>query len=407
MDTTIDEDVVEQLVCNYCCNNTDESSSVSATNGDRYCDDCARICEHCDFIGHTDDDFSAVDGAEVWCQRCIERFANWCDWHSEYFTGYTYHAEDSSNTFCEDCYMNNTSHCEDCDASYVNGCDTDHDESRVIHDYSYRPDLIFHQTDDDTRLYFGIEIETEHKGEDYGCRNSAAEYANRLEQLQLAYLKSDGSLTCGFEVVTHPMSHDFLMTEADDLWSTISALKYQHGMISWGTRTCGVHVHISRSGFNGGAHQHRFLQLVYNNQAFYEALAGRSSDRWASFTDAHNVHGEKSFYNKIVNHRDSQRYSAVNTINRDTLEMRIFRGTLNVRTLKSIVNLAHASVEFTRDVSVPQVRAGHLNWQNLVMYVRSKPEIYSELIGRLDRVSNQLQEIERIEKDVSTSSVFA
>lgn len=407
MDTTIDEDVVEQLVCNYCCSNTDESSSVSASNGDRYCDDCARICEHCDFIGHTDDDFSAVDGAEIWCQRCIERFTNWCDWHSEYFTGYTYHAEDSSNTFCEDCYMNNTSHCEDCDASYVNGCDTDHDESRVIHDYSYRPDLIFHQTDDDTRLYFGIEIETENKNESYDDRNKAAEYANRLEQLQLAYLKSDGSLTCGFEVVTHPMSHDFLMTEADDLWSTISALKYQHGMISWGTRTCGVHVHISRSGFNGGAHQHRFLQLVYNNQAFYEALAGRSSDRWASFTDAHNVHGEKSFYNKIVNHRDSQRYSAVNTINRDTLEMRIFRGTLNVRTLKSIVNLAHASVEFTRDVSVPQVRAGHLNWQNLVMYVRSKPEIYSELIGRLDRVSNQLQSIERIEKDVSTSSVFA
>jgi len=207
--------------------------------------------------------------------------------------------------------------------------------------------------------------------------------------------------------VTHPMSHDFLMTEANDLWHTIETLKYQHDMISWGTRTCGVHVHISRSGFNGGAHQHRFLQLVYNNQAFYEVLAGRSSDRWASFTDAHNVHGEKSFYNKIVNYRDSQRYSAVNTINRDTLEMRIFRGTLNVRTLKSIVNLAHASVEFTRDVSVPQVRAGHLNWQNLVMYVRSKPEIYSELIGRLDRVSNQLQEIERIEKNVSTSSVFA
>ena len=407
MDTTIDEDVVEQLVCAYCSADTDLEHSVVAENSDRYCDDCAKICERCDFIGHQDDDFQCVDDSEYWCANCIGRYANWCDWHDGYFTGYTCYAEDSSHTFCESCYENNTCYCEECDASFVNGCNADHDESRLIHDYSYRPDLIFHQTDDDTRLYFGIEIETEHKLESYSARNEAAEYAHRLENMDLAYLKSDGSLTCGFEIVTHPMSHDFMMTEADDLWNTISTLKTNYDMISWGTRTCGVHVHISRSGFNGGAHQHRFLQLVYNNKLFYEALAGRSSDRWASFNDIYDGHGDKRIMNKIIHHRDSNRYSAVNTINRDTLEMRIFRGTLNVRSLKSIVNLAHASVEFTRNVSVPQVRAGYLNWQNLVHYVKSKPEIYSELIGKFDRVSNQLQEIERIENNVLTSSIFA
>jgi hypothetical protein len=402
MDTTIDEDVVEQLVCDYCRSNTDAEHSV-LTGSDRYCDDCVRMCEHCDSIGHMDDDFSVVDGMEVWCQNCINRGANYCDNHGEYFTGYTYHAEDVSDTFCEPCYNDNTSYCDTCDASFVNGCDTDHDESRVIHDYSYRPDAIFHQTDEDTRLYFGIEIETEHKQEDNSSRNTAAEYAHRLESMDLAYLKSDGSLTCGFEVVTHPMSHDFLMTEADDLWNTISTLKENYDMISWGTRTCGIHVHISRSGFSGGAHQHRFLQLVYNNQAFYEVLAGRSSGRWASFDDVLDGMGNKSFMNKLRYNRDSNRYSAVNTINRDTLEMRIFRGTLNVRSLKSIINLAHASVEFTRNVSVPQVRAGHLNWNNLMLYVQSKPELYSELIGKFARVSNQLQSIERIE-NVSISS---
>lgn len=407
MDTTIEEDVVEQLSCDYCINPTDAEHSVVTSSNDRYCDDCARLCEHCDFIGHQDDDFQIVDGMETWCQRCVERFANWCDWHDEYFTGYTYHTEDSSNTFCESCYNNNTQYCEDCDASFIDGCERDHDESRLIHDYSYRPDLIFHQTDDDTRLYFGIEIETEHRREDYSDRNVAAEYAHRLESMDLAYLKSDGSLTCGFEIVSHPMSHDFFMNEADDFWHTIATLKNDYNMISWGTRTCGVHVHISRSGFNGGAHQHRFLQLVYNNQTFYEIMAGRSSGRWASFEDVIDDYGNKSFMNKLRYNRDSNRYSAVNTINRDTLEMRIFRGTLNVRSLKAIINLAHASVEFTRNVSVPQVRAGYLNWNNLVQYVRSKPEIYSELIGKFDRVSESLQELERIENNVSSSSIFA
>lgn len=404
MDTTVDEDVVEKLVCAYCEIATDENSSVVASNNDRYCDDCCRICERCDFIGHTDDDFSCVDDSEIWCSSCIDNSANWCDWHDGFFTGYTCYASDSSRTFCEPCYNDNTSYCEECDASYINGCEEDHDGSRLIHDYSYRPDLIFHQTDDDTRLYFGIEIETEHKREDYSARNEAAEYAHQLESMDLAYLKSDGSLTCGFELVTHPMSHDFLMTEANDLWNTISTLKSDYDMISWGTRTCGVHVHISRSGFNGGAHQHRFLQLVYNNQLFYEALAGRSSDRWASFHDVKDNYGNKRFMQKLTHGRDSNRYSAVNTINRDTLEMRIFRGTLNVQSLKSIVNLAHASVEFTRNVSVPQVRAGHLNWQNLMLYVKSKPELYSELIGKFDRISNQLQAIERIENNVSIGS---
>lgn len=400
MDTTIDEDVVEQLSCDYCSNTTDVDNSV-VSGDDRYCDDCARLCERCDFIGHQDDDFSVVNDAEVWCQSCVERYSNWCDWHEQYFTGDTYYADDSGSTFCESCYLNNTVYCEDCDASFVNGCERGHDESRLIHDYSYRPDLIFHQTDDDTRLYFGIEIETEQKHEDYSSKNIAAEYAHRLESMDLAYLKSDGSLTCGFEIVSHPMSHDFFMNEADDFWDTISTLKNRYNMISWGTRTCGVHVHISRSGFNGGAHQHRFLQLVYNNQAFYETMAGRSSDRWASFHDVDMPRGGKSFMRKIRYHRDSERYSAVNTINRDTLEMRIFRGTLNVQSLKAIINLAHASVEFTRNVSIPQVRAGYLNWNNLVQYVKSKPELYSELIAKFDRVSTQLQTIERIENNVS------
>ena len=88
----------------------------------------------------------------------------------------------------------------------ADGCDGDCQEgrdaygNRIIHDYSYRPDALFHSTDKNERLYFGLEIEVE----DPRTLSESSEYAHRLEGMELAYLKHDGSLSCGYEIVTHP-----------------------------------------------------------------------------------------------------------------------------------------------------------------------------------------------------------
>jgi hypothetical protein len=311
---------------------------------------------------------------------------------------------------CERCYEQNTTYCEDCDATYLDGCTYDHDggnDGRVIHDYSYRPDPQFHSSNgEQTRLYFGIEIETEIRGGDYSYRTTAAEYAQQqLEMYDLAYLKSDGSLECGFEIVSHPLSHSYFMKDASRLWDTINKLKSDYGMMAWGTKTCGLHVHISRAGFNGGSHQHRFLQLVYNNKDFYEVLAGRSSSHWAKFDDIFDPEtGTKSFKSKFDRH-GSDRYSAVNTNNRNTLEMRIFRGSLNPRFIKSAIDLAHASVEFTRVMSVKEVRDDGLSCLKFRQYIESKSDLYPSLNERIQIHSNVLTRIERKE-DVSTGSKF-
>jgi hypothetical protein len=176
-------------------------------------------------------------------------------------------------------------------------------------------------------------------------------------------------------------------------------------MMAWGTKTCGLHVHISRAGFNNGSHQHRFLQLVYNNKDFYEVLAGRASSHWAKFDDIFDpATGQKSFKNKF-DRMGSDRYSAVNTNNRQTLEMRIFRGSLNPRFIKSAIDLAHASVEFTRVMSVKEVRDDGLSCLKFRQYIESKPDLYPSLIERIQLHSNILTRIERKEH-VSTSSKF-
>ena len=135
-------------------------------------------------------------------------------------------------------------------------------------------------------------------------------------------------------------------------------------------------------------------------------IAGRSSSHWAKFDDIFDPNtGQKSFKNKFDRH-GSDRYSAVNTNNRNTLEMRIFRGSLNPRFIKSAIDLAHASVEFTRVMSVKEVRDGGLSCLNFRQYIESKPDLYPSLIERIQLHSTVLTRIERKEH-VPISRLFA
>jgi hypothetical protein len=388
-----EDEVVEPLICDYCSNEGEEYDVRLTPSSEKVCNDCGYYCERCGESGHSDDGFNVVDGMAVWCSECSINEAYYCNYyrHGEYHTSSEYYISDAGQSWCAECCETHAHWCENCD-EYTRDyceCESGDDGGTYIHDYSYKPDPVFYSTDDEnTRLYFGIEIEVEAKGSDYETRRDAAEYAYRLEDAyDLAYLKSDGSLTCGFEIVTHPMTHAYFKNEAQELWNTTDKLKEDMNMMSWGTKTCGIHIHISRAGFAGGAHQHRFLQLIYHNKDFYSELAGRESDNWAKFTDVLDYRtGKPSFAKKIKNHRDTDRYSAVNTINRHTLEMRIFRGSLNQNFIKASIDLAHASVEYTRVMSLQEIKDGALTPSAFMGYILANADLYADLIGRMSRI---------------------
>lgn len=393
-----------EILCTTCDTDIIEGDEFTTERDEVVCSDCVRMCDRCECNGTIDDDWHIVDGNYQWCDDCTDYNARYCDNCQEYTSGYVMEIADRRGCWCEGC-AEVANYCDDCDAYYVEGCDQGHgdeyeDNSRIIHDYSYRPDAIFHSTDKGERLYFGIEIEVESPRN----RQEASTYAQRLEPLELAYLKNDGSLSCGFEIVTHPMSHDFYKNQANELWETLEVLRTTHGVKAWDAGTCGLHIHISRTGFSSGAHMHRFLNLVYSNQPFYEALAGRESERWAKFTDVMHVKSiwnedegcwergkqTRSFIDKIQDGRNSDRYSAVNMQNRETLEMRIFRSSVNSDTVKSQLDLAHASVEYTRTLSVKQVIDGALTQSAFIQYISENESLYPQLIARIAKCNIQL-----------------
>ena len=401
----------ERDICSVCTTENDVDDLITTEYDSLVCGDCVTTCERCDSVGSINDSFHTVDGNDIWCESCTERRAHWCERCEEYDSGSSFYISDRQESWCEGCADAAAYWCDDCDEYNADGCDrcsgepVSDDGIRLIHDYSYRPDAIFHSTKDDERLFFGIEIEVEAKDDLRG----SAEYAQQLEQIDLAYLKHDGSLNEGFEIVTHPMSHDFFKNNAQEFFAIMEGLRSQQGIRvkSWDTRTCGLHIHISRTGFSGGAHMHRFLNLVYSNPDFYSTLAGRTSDQWAKFTDiyqrqyamnsdgdripdtfngGYQIISKRTFMHKLDSRRNSDRYSAVNTLNRETLEMRIFRGSVNSDTIKSQLDLAHASVEYTRNLTVQDVTQGALTSDNFMWYIFEQELLYPELVARIDKL---------------------
>jgi hypothetical protein len=401
----IDDDGKSTVPCVVCNTSVDKDEVLTTSYADYVCEHCVQICDRCSEVGSVNDDFHMVDGDYTWCEPCTHRRAYWCDRCEEYNSVGACYIYDRGEHWCEHC-TDNTHFCEDCDNYYADGCEscadnTDDYGNRIIHDYTYRPDAIFHSTDKNERLYFGIEVEVE----DSRNLSDSSAYAHRLEGMELAYLKHDGSLSCGYEIVTHPMSHDYYKNEASDLWDTLEHLRTFYKVKSWDTSTCGLHIHISRTGFNGGGHMHRFLNLIYSNQDLYERLAGREASRWASFDDItsnqimYDEHGNYALDRdgdyQYVTKRDiasklkgynTERYSAVNTRNRETLEIRIFKGTVNTNTIKSHIDLAHASVEYTRNLTVRDIREGALSASNFVHYILQNSTLYPELCERVNRL---------------------
>jgi len=397
--------------CSVCGTENNADNLITTEYDSLVCGDCVVTCERCDSIGTVDDCFHTVDGNDTWCEACTERRAHWCEQCEEYNSSNSYYITDRRESWCEDCADSSAYWCDECDEYNADGCDSCADDEdsdgnghRIIHDYSYRPDAIFHSTNSDERLFFGLEIEVEANR----SKSASAMHAYQLESADLAYLKNDGSLNNGFEIVTHPMSHDFFKNEASQLWEVLEDLRSNdsYKVRSWDTQTCGLHIHISRTGFSNGSHMHRFLNLVYSNPEFYSTIAGRESDQWAKFSDIYvrdyvrNADGtimrdewdcgivvqKRQFKHKLDNNRGSDRYSAVNTNNRETLEMRIFRGTVNGTTIKAQLDLAHASVEYTRTLTVQDVRNGALHASQFMSYIAENVELYPELNARMNKL---------------------
>lgn len=337
-------------------------------------------------------DFKSVFHTEV-CSTCFERIEgetqlDYCEscttWtHRDQFTW----SDARDCDVCFRCYNNAYVECNECGREYLeartHNCYREDDEDEnSLYCYSYKPRPTFFG---DAPYYMGIELEVECGR---GVRNpnisDGVEIVYEHLGRKRVYLKSDGSLTNGFEIVTHPHSLD----EYHKLdWSFLNAL-VEFNFRSWNTDTCGLHVHISRTAFTNKSHMLRFVKFIYDNKKQVQLLSGRSSD-WARFNDkgrlVHKLNDDGYFVG-------DGHYSAVNTENSATLEVRVFRGSLRAERVLSAIEFVHCATEYTRNMKVvPKDRP--MAWTRFCSYLVDKTEQYPSLFKIMEETYEKGREI--------------
>jgi hypothetical protein len=247
------------------------------------------------------------------------------------------------------------------------------DPNATIHPYSYKPTARYKG---EGPLYLGAEIEI--STHDISASANVAGKGFK----GLVYLKDDGSVSSGFEMVSHPLSFGYWANEFP--WDTFAKLResgaYEH-------RSCGIHVHASRAGFSGPAHQHKWLAFFDRNQQMIEKVARRSGSSYARFGQLSPRDKKVIALRKNGEHAGYfQRYSAVNVNNEHTYEVRIFATSLDANVVFSAISFVSATIEYTRQLKGRDVmKSGGMTWDGFRAYVESQPQ-YATLLTEMNRV---------------------
>ena len=340
--------------CEYCdCELTE--ATICEFDGVMMCEDCLdERTTHCDCCGERiwcEDDYG--DDSICLCETCRDDNYTRCDACSALLRNEDAYYDDDDTPFCEHCYRSH---------------------SGSLHDYSYKPEPIFYG---DGNRFFGVELEIDSGGRDKDNAQTILDVVNA--DSEYIYIKTDGSLNDGMEIVTHPMSLEFHKDKMP--WAAVSEKALCLGYLSHKTSTCGLHIHINKTTF-GKAREEQddcISRVLYFVEHHWEELLKFSRrtesqmNRWAA------RYGYKDSPKEVMENAKKRcigRYACVNLTNYDTIEFRMFRGTLKVNTILATLELVNIICELAVTFSDDEI--SKLSWTDFVSSIPS--EEYPELI---------------------------
>lgn len=203
-------------------------------------------------------------------------------------------------------------------------------------------------------LYLGTEVEMAGGGE---SNPNAAKIMDRWEELGLdnfVYITHDGSLKTtgeyvdGFEMVTKPATLEFHKKIAEE-YKNIFKLSTSMGYRAHDTSCCGLHVHINR-GFFGCREETAILNMLYLFDKYWNEIqifSRRDSLSLSRYARRVSLDWDDDAYFEHFNQNEDDHdghYYSINICNPNTIEIRVFKGTLNFNTylltLEFVANLA-------------------------------------------------------------------
>jgi len=319
------------------------------------------ICHDCEEVEYEDEMRTCYEDYGV-CQQCCTDNYIFSEYRDTYIT-YEDHDQEEE---------------EENQHSY-------NDEDEYIHHYDYdvMQDLsltaLSHERVELNTAYYGVELEVERRKD---CPTNIGEKVHNLmnKTTPFAILKGDGSLANGFEIVTAPST----LNAHKKYWKPFfdSGDEAINNLKSWNTDTTGLHIHISKSALSQ-IHIGKILVFINDekNEEFITHIAGRSSNQWAKKSPKKISDGTRT---------DTDKYEAVNTSHRYSIELRIFRGNLSnigffrvLEFIDALVNFVKATTprklshtDFIKWCESPQNRSSYpyfYGWLTRKSYCKGKP----------------------------------
>lgn len=259
------------------------------------------------------------------------------------------------------------------------------DKNRSIHEYGYKPEPIFFG---DSDRYFGVELEIDGAGKDSDNADEILAIANRGEEH--IYIKGDGSLDDGMELVTHPMSLEY---HKNYCWDDIMKKAIYLGYRSHQTSTCGLHIHVNRSCLGDNREEQDeviarilyFIEHPWNEMLKFSRRSEYSMNRWAA------RYGFEKTGREILDKAkkgNNGRYAAVNLMNYTTIEFRLFRGTLKYNTLIAALELVNDICDLA--ISLTDEGIANMSWSEFVDTVKG-PELIQYLKERRLYINEEIE----------------
>lgn len=338
---------LEEKIKQKCCICGGKASFCNVS-GLYYCNDCLEKffskCERCGAYYDKKNIFEVSNRHICYNCLCYERygFCKSCKTWKKRFV----HVN-GDGIYCEKCLKNTDCFkCDECGGVYhrdrfgKNNICINCTNSRLteVRNYSYKPEPRFFKKANvsEEDLYFGVELEMGNVDSPDIVNDFVAEYSNSF-----FYMKKDTSIPVyGCEIVTQPAT---LSKHIDSrYWKTMLSVAKDYGFDA-DNDTCGIHIHISRDYFTN--YDIAKLDCFVNTYDIFKKIARRESH--------YSQYLKKDF--KDWGSQISNRKCALNLSNESTVEMRIFKGTIEYKYVMAYIEFCHAISTFIKAISMDEI----------------------------------------------------
>ncbi|HPE08120.1 MAG TPA: amidoligase family protein [Saprospiraceae bacterium] len=375
------------VLCSLCHHPTRKNIAFYSVPDERY------ICQHCWYNGNMAScptcrrivpSTELIHGdMDVCCVHCVDT----TKYHQCTICGNTYHVE-----LPDDHMM-----CPICAREYAPFTEIENHkpDKAVINSYYYKPTPHFLRESCEPlygNLYIGVELEMDSISHNTMIPATVAH--DILVEVPEVYCKRDGSLHNGVEVVSHPATLGYHLHKLN--WVRICELAQAGGMASHDLPNCGLHCHVNRTFFGKTPDEqdlniskvilliHRFWKtnVITFSRRDIEAIEHYAKNNIKSTTVLYKDQKQKEIEDTIKGSYKGDRNVAINLCNKRTIELRIFRGTLNYETLCATLEFVDTICRFAKRISLSDIDA--VAWEDIFVGTN-----YPELNAYMKRIFHE------------------